>query len=127
MDTHTYPDAWPKPNPKKPLSLVTRITEQQKRNLYNRLVTTRELAKNLEVHEAYLSAIFPGKVKPVAQQIKEGMHKKRAIRLVFRRLLARQVLKGEISLNAATARANVSERTMRRILKQVQSETRTES
>lgn len=119
---HTYPQDWPKANPRSPRSVASRITEEQKYALYNRTITTRELAKTLGVHEAYLSSVFPGKVKPVPQQIQEAMHKKRAIRLVFRGLLARRVLKGEISLASATTNANVSERTMRRVLKKVQSE-----
>lgn len=90
--------------------------------LYNREITTRDLAKLLDVHENYLSTLFPGKVTPISQQIEEGMHKKRAIRKVFRTLWARKVIKKEVSVADAANHTAVSKRTMQRIVRKLQSE-----
>lgn len=117
-----YPTCWPKPIPHKPRALATRISEEQKLKLYNREITTRDLAKLLDVHENYLSTLFPGKVTPISQQIEEGMHKKRAIRKVFRTLWARKVIKKEVSVADAANHTAVSKRTMQRIVRKLQSE-----
>ena len=90
--------------------------------LYNREITTRDLAKVLGVHENYLSTLFPGKITPISQQIEEGMHKKRAIRKIYRELWARRVIKREVSVAEAANQTAVSKRTMQRIVQKLQSE-----
>lgn len=117
-----YPTCWPKPIPHRPSALATRISEEQKLKLYNREITTRDLAKVLDVHENYLSTLFPGKVTPISQQIEEGMHKKRAIRKIYRELWARRVIKREVSVAEAANQTAVSKRTMQRIVQKLQSE-----
>lgn len=104
--TNGYPAHWPKPNRHKPATLATRITEQQKQDLYNRKVTTRELATILGVHERYLSQHYSGKV-PV-------LDKKPLIeaRKAFKLEIAKQILDGKITGRQASKIANVSYRTM---------------
>lgn len=112
-----YPTFWPKPIQIKPKILQSRITEQQKLDLYNRVRTTRELALELGVHEAYLSKMFPTKITPLRREISEHLEKKRGIRRIFRELWGRKVLKGQVSYAQASDIVSVSERTMRRIVK----------
>lgn len=112
-----YPTTWPKPIQIKPRILQSRITEQQKLDLYNRVRTTRDLALELGVHEAYLSKMFPTKITPLRRDLAEHLGKKRAIRKIYRELWGRKVLKGLVSYAQAADIASVSERTMRRIVK----------
>lgn len=112
--THpTYPDDWPKPNPFKPLALANRITEQQKEDLFHRRVSTRDLARELKVHEKYLSDQFPGKVETP---------KKRDLitaRKTYRLALALGALEGKYTVKKASEMAYVSYNTMQRIFKEV--------
>ena len=117
--SHTpYPSTWPKANGN-PHKLVSRITEQQKLDLYNRRVTTRALALTLNVREAYLSSLFPGKVSTTERPRRTGRDKSAllAARRGFRREVAGRVLKQEFSIKAAAEFANTSYRTMARVVK----------
>ena len=115
--THpTYPDEWPKPNPFKPLALASRITETQKEDLYQRRVSTRDLAQALNVHEKYLSDQFPGKI-PTPKK-RELINARKA----YRMSLARGVLEGRYTVKRAAEIAYVSYNTMQRIFKKAKLE-----
>lgn len=103
-----YPSFWPKPNADKPDSLQTRITEKQKEDLYNRRITTRKLAEDLDVHETYLSYMFYSKA--------EVTDKKPLIeaRKLFKLEIACQVLRGAYNIQQAADTAFVSYNTMHR-------------
>lgn len=103
-----YPDYWPKPDPNKPNKLQSRITEQQKLDLYNRVITTRALAAQLGVHERYFSAMFPHKVpildkKPLTEA-----------RKAYKLQVAREVLAGKYTVAEASKVAHVHKNTMQR-------------
>lgn len=105
-----YPNEWPKPNPLRPSSLRTRITEQQKEDLYLRKITTRKLARQLNVAEKYLSVMYPGK---------EPIYNKRPLieaRREFRAELAKKILEGQYTTAQAADLACVSNNTMYRAL-----------
>ena len=110
-----YPSFWPRPDHRKPKSLKTRITEQQKQDLYDRKITTRDLAKILNIHERYLSYTFPGKV--------EVINKKPLIeaRKAYKVEIAKQILEGKYSIVQAARVANVSYNTMQRFLQKAKS------
>lgn len=101
-----YPDNWPQPDPHRPTSLQSRITDQQKLDLYNRKITTRSLAKLLHVHENYLSSQFPGRV-PLPDP-----KKLQTARREFRNEIARLVLTGKYNINEASNVAHCSYNTM---------------
>ena len=103
-----YPKTWPKPNPLKPDSLQSRITEAQKTDLFNRRITTRQLAKDLGVHEKYLSYKFAFKT--------EIIDKKPLIetRKLYKLEIAVQVLQGLHTIQQAADIAYVSYNTMQR-------------
>ena len=113
-----YPSTWPKPTDRG-FTLVCRITEQQKLDLYNRRITTRALALTLNVREAYLSTIFPGKIPPIKGAKKASRDKRVLIlaRKTFREDQARAVLAGKMSISAAASIANTSYRNMARVVK----------
>ena len=113
QDPTDYPKSWPKPNPSRPLALRSRITEEQKHQLYNREITTRQLAEHLDVAEKYLSSTFPGKV-PVIKK-KERTDARKLILLD----LAKNVLLGGYTIGQAAAIGHVSYSTMRRAFKQM--------
>ena len=105
-----YPCYWPKANPRKPNALQSRITEQQKRDLYSRTITTKALSELLEVHEGYLSYVFTGKVrildkKPLIEARKE-----------YKIEVAKDILQGKYSIQQAANIAYVSYNTMQRYL-----------
>jgi AraC-like DNA-binding protein len=105
-----YPPFWPKANSHKPGSLQSRITEQQKTDLFNRRITTRALAKTLGVHEKYLSYKFYTKVEIVDKRpLIEG-------RKNYKLEVALQVLKGDHSIQQAADLAFVSYNTMQRFV-----------
>lgn len=110
-----YPDKWPKPSYSRPRAVASRITEQQKTDLYNRRVSTRDLARILEVNESYLSSLFPTKEKPDAKVKKILI----AVRKEFRRAQVDRVLRGEIKTGAAALICRVSYRTMAKSVQQV--------
>lgn len=105
-----YPSSWPRPNKHRPDSVASRITDQQKQDLFNRVVTTRDLAKALNVHERYLSSLFPGKA-PIT-------NKKPLIeaRKLFKLEVAKLVIAETYTLSQAAKVANVSYSTMRRFV-----------
>ena len=105
-----YPNEWPKPQPLKPYCLASRITEAQKEDLYNRRITTRDLAKVLNVAERYLSNMFGGKIPIYNKAILI------AARREFRIELAKKVLEGGYTTAQAAAIAYVSLNTMYRTL-----------
>lgn len=105
-----YPNHWPKPDPKMPHLVQTRITEGQKRDLYRRLVTTRALAKELGVHEKYLSHLFPGKVKVINKKLLIEARK------LFKLEVAKKVLRGDMTVAQAAREAYVSHNTMKRFV-----------
>lgn len=107
-----YPRHWPEPDPHKPYLVRSRITELQKFQLYHRLITTRQLAKDLDIAEKYLSSMFPGKVPIVDKRPLTAARK--AIKLE----LAKDVLLGKLSLRQASEQLHVSYSTMLRIFKE---------
>ena len=56
-----YPQHWPKPNKLRPNTVASKVTDEIKTALFQRNLTTRQLAKELNVSEKYLSGLFPGK------------------------------------------------------------------
>lgn len=106
-----YPAFWPLPNAKQPTLLQSRITEQEKLDLYNRVITTRDLAKKLGVHERYLSSVFPHKV-PIVD--KRELAK---VRKDFRMAIAAKVVQKALSVKAASEQCHVSLTTMNRYIK----------
>lgn len=107
-----YPQTWPTKDPKDPTALRSRITEEQKLDLYNRRITTRELASRLNVHENYLSSQFPGKVP--LKNPKELIQARKAFRLE----IARLVLIGKYNIKQASNVAHCSYNTMFRLVQQ---------
>lgn len=110
-----YPKTWPKANPYKPKLIQSRITEAQKNALYHREISTRELAKQLNTHEKYLSTLFPGK-EPIRS--KKDLIKARA---AYRLTLAKQVLEGKYTIKEASDIAYVSYSTMQRVFTRAKS------
>lgn len=106
----TYPTHWPRPNALKPLNLATRITEQQKHDLYERRITTRDLAIALDVHERYLSYMFPGK-EPIVDKTPLIEARK-----AFKLEIAKEILQNKYSILQGSRVANVSYNTMQRFL-----------
>lgn len=105
-----YPSFWPKSDPHKPNSLQSRITENQKQDLFNRRVTTRALAKVLGVHEKYLSYKFYTKVKVVDKRPLTEARK------LYKLEIGIQVLKGKYTIQEAANVAYVSYNTMQRFV-----------
>lgn len=105
-----WPTDWPRPNPKKPMAVQTRITDEQKRDLYNRKITTRDLAKVLGIHERYCSALFPHKVQ--LRDRKVLMEARKAYKLE----IANQVIQGKYTITEAAKVAFVSYNTMQRFV-----------
>ena len=105
-----YPSSWPRPDPKRPTSLASRITEEQKLRLYNREVTTRELAAVLNVHENYLSYKFPTKA-PIPDTKKLLQARKE-----YKLEIAKQVLSNRYTIGQAAKIAHTSYNTMARFV-----------
>lgn len=112
MSQAPYPSTWPKAKPTRPAIVATRITESQKLALYNREITTRDLAKALNVAESYLSEMFPGKIPPLDMS-KTALA---AVRKEFRMQEAHRVASGALKLDVAAELCRVSVRTMYRAL-----------
>lgn len=111
--SHPFPDVWPKPDPAKPYTLASRITQQDKLDLYNRVITTRALALKLEVREAYLSHMFPGKAPTHAASRRILFSARREYRLA----LAKKVLDGGLSIKQVATSAKVPYRSLARSVK----------
>ncbi len=112
---HPYPAHWPKPNPLRPRTLPSRISEDQKVDLYNRRITTRALAQTLNVTERWLSRTFTGKRQA------ENKAEKRKARQAFREFHANRHIRGEISLLQAADAACTSYSTIRRVVIELKS------
>ena len=108
--TQPYPSHWPRPDRQRPTTLASRITEQQKLALYNRVITTRHLAAVLNVHERYLSALFSSKV-PIIDK-KPLIEARKAFKLE----IAKQVNEGKYTTKEGAKVANVTYKTMRRFM-----------
>lgn len=115
---HPYPESWPKPDPLRPQRLASRISEDQKVDLYNRRVTTRDLAGTLKVSEKWLSYTFPGK-RPL-----ENKASKRKARNAFREFHAKRVVAGEALISTAADAACCSYSTLRRVVLRLQGKVR---
>lgn len=112
-----YPDTWPKAKGVG-FTLAHRITEQQKIDLFNRKITTRDLAKLLNVREEYLSTVFPGKI-PATKAPRRYETERRALldaRKQFRVEQAYLVLAEKQSIKDAAKVCNTSYRNMARFV-----------
>lgn len=110
MSAIPYPSKWPAPNPSRPDALYSRITEQQKADLYSRRITTRDLAKTLNVHEKHLSTCFPGKIPiPDTEALK-------AARKEYKLEIARLVLTGRYTIREAADQIHAAYNTMQRLV-----------
>lgn len=103
------------------MTLRERITAQQREDLYNRRITTREMASQLGVSETHLSRTFPGKIPGQAQATRKEKRILLAVRNEFRDKLAAEVLAGRLDRRKAALTANCSERTMWRHIANVRS------
>lgn len=112
LNSHGYPASWPQANDRLD-SIVSRITHTQKLALYTKQVTTRELAKTLNVRESYLSRKFPGKV-PSGAPFQAAKRALRVVRMEYRFLCAEKVLEKTLSILEAAKTANTTYRSMAR-------------
>lgn len=97
-------------------SLERRITEQQKDDLYNGRITTRELAKILGVTECYLSRKYPGIAPRETRRMQIEQNKRlRQARHAHRLAMVERVKKGEFTMEQAAARCFTTVRTMYRV------------
>lgn len=110
MSTAKYPETWPQPVRTQPNLVQSRITEQQKSDLYNRVISTRDLAETLGVHETYLSGKFPGKVPLANRKVLLDTRK------AFKLSIAKDILTGKYSIRQAADLAFTSYNTMHRCL-----------
>lgn len=108
-----YPTSWPKANPQRPNSVVSVVTDLQKKNLYERNITTRSLALELGVKEAYLSYLFPGKGLARVEAKKSLI----ATRKEYRTQYATLVIKGQLNMTEAARLSKVPYRSMARAVK----------
>ena len=105
-----YPKTWPGACSKHPKSVVSRVTEQQKEDLFMRRITTRQLALELGVREQYVSSLFPGKIaterkgKTLLLQARKEIRKREAAR----------VIEGLLSITQAATALRISYRSMAR-------------
>jgi AraC-like DNA-binding protein len=110
-----YPAAWPKANPRRATTLASRITEQDKEDLYAKKVTAADIALKYGMHEVYVTSVFPGR---------ENKHaSKRTLieaRQAYRLELARQVMLGQHTILEAANIAHVSACTMTRMVNKAQ-------
>lgn len=113
LTSQGYPENWPKPCKLRPNSLISRITDEEKRQLYNRELTTRELAKRYNVRETWVSTLFPGKVEAISVLIKNKKVLTRA-RKEYRVSQAALVLSGNLSTVEAAKVCKISYRSMAR-------------
>lgn len=119
-----YPASWPKPRKSRPDSLVSRITDEEKRQLYERELTTRDLAKRYDVRETWVSTLFPGKVEGASTYIRQKKVLTK-IRKEYRFSQAALVLAGNMSTKEASKVCKISYRSMARavqILKKAENE-----
>jgi AraC-like DNA-binding protein len=126
LNSKGYPANWPDCNPKRPDTVVSRITDQQKKDLYERNITTRDLAKLFGVREAYLSWLFPGKGPGFSKAKKMLINTRKEYRCRY----AAQVIEGKISIKDAATASRIPYRSMARAVqllkKQAQNVTTTQ-
>jgi hypothetical protein len=79
-------------------------------DLYNRRVTTRELAKKYGTTEKWMSQTFSGKVRVAKAS------QRKAARNAFREFHAQQVVAGQVNIYQAAEAAYTSYSTMRRVV-----------
>jgi hypothetical protein len=123
MSQQPYPASWPQPTGINRNLLVNKVTEQQKLDLYNRVITTRDLAKLLEVSEEYISTLFPGKVP--ANGLRNRATRRREfvkVRKAFRLEQAKLVLAGKLTAAKAAEQSFTSYRTIARLVQHVKSQ-----
>lgn len=112
LNQYGYPEAWPKTSPR-PLSVVNVISHSQKRDLYTRKITTRELALNLKVVEGYISYLFPGKCLGFEKSKKSLL----AARREYRKSYAEKIIKGQFTLKAAAEVSKIPPRSLARVVR----------
>lgn len=111
--SHPFPESWPRPDPGKPHTLASRITQQDKLDLYNRAITTRALALKLDVREAYLSHMFPGKA-PTHTSSRKVLF---AARREYRIALAKRIIAEGLSVKATASDCKVPYRSLARTVR----------
>lgn len=109
LNKHGYPISWPLPT-SRTNAVASRITHDQKKALYEREITTRDLAKTLNVREAYLSFLFPGK-GPTLVRAKKALL---AVRKEYRLSYAKKVIEGLMTTDQAATAARIPYRSMAR-------------
>lgn len=114
LNKHGYPEAWPQSSPRL-LSIVNSISHEQKRDLYTRKITTRDLALKLGVVEGYISYLFPGKALGYGKAKKSLL----ATRREYRRSFAQRVVNGNITLKAATEDSKIPSRSLARLVREL--------
>jgi hypothetical protein len=113
----TYPDTWPKFNPRKPWALSSRITDQEKSDLYESKITAKQLAIKYGTHEKYVAAMFPGRLRVEKPPKLSKLEQPLAIaREEFRMAICVEVLKGKMTVIAASEVCSCSYNTMQRRL-----------
>lgn len=111
----TYPDTWPKRNAQKPWTLSSRITDQEKTDLYNGKITAKELAITYNTHEKYVAGMFPGRA-PKKKPIPKSEMPLTLARVEFRMAICVDVLNGKYTVMAASKICSCSYNTMQRWL-----------
>ena len=96
--------------------LANRITAQQKDDLHNRRIRTKDLAVILGVTANHLSKMYPDKVPGLGLQNLRDKRRLRQVRNEFRETLAWRVTRGEITVLRASEIAHCSCRNMYRYL-----------
>lgn len=112
----TYPSSWPRPVPYKPEIVASRITEQEKHDLYERRLTTRDLALRLGVSETYLSTLFPGKIAGPTRVDEESRKLLMETRKEYRNSFGQRVLSGELTIRKAGVLSRTPYKTMSRVV-----------
>lgn len=93
----------------------SRITEQQYSDLFTRRRTVREIAKELNVSESYLSHAIPERAPKRNQKLLK------VTRRLYQDQVAREVIAGKHSVAKGAELAHVSERTFFRRLADLRS------
>lgn len=110
----TYPDQWPKPNART-WTLVSRITDQDKLDLYNKVTTVKALAKKYNTNASYLASLFPG--RHITPRVRKKDLLLAKTREEFRFEVCKRVLRGEITIGKASEICSCSYNTMQRWVK----------
>lgn len=119
LNKYGYPASWPLPTDRTN-SVVSKVTHEQKKDLYERNITTRDLAKILSVREAYLSHLFPGK-GPTLTRAKKALL---AARKEYRLSYAKKVIEGLMKVDQAATAARIPYRSMARAVQMLRIESK---